>query len=126
MYTTPHSVLTVKALSPPALIRQRGCGHSNGTEHFTLRGRTDYVNSAVYSPDGKSILTASRDGTAKVSNVSPVTLTQPRLTLYGHTGPVWKVAYSPNGKTVLTTSGDGTAKIWEYSDWAGPAHFTGP
>jgi WD40 repeat protein len=37
-----------------------------GNRLADLKGHTSYVNSAVFSPDGKRIVTASRDGTAVV------------------------------------------------------------
>ena len=39
---------------------------ATGAELHTLVGHTDWVNSAVFSPDGKLVVTASDDGTARV------------------------------------------------------------
>ena len=33
---------------------------------YTMEGHQDYVNSAIFSPDGKYIVTSSKDGTAIV------------------------------------------------------------
>lgn len=41
---------------------------STGLQLDVLRGHTDLLNSARFSPDGKLIVTASRDGTARVSS----------------------------------------------------------
>ena len=73
-----------------------------------LRGQ-ERVYSAAYSPDGKSIVTASDDMTARVWDAA--TGKQVRE-LNGHEDRVWKAAFSPDGKRVITASGDGTARLW--------------
>jgi WD40 repeat protein len=37
-----------------------------GNELAVLRGHENYIRSAVFSPDGQTILTASEDGTARL------------------------------------------------------------
>ena len=39
---------------------------ASGEELQTLTGHGDWVNSAVFSPDGSQVVTASTDGTAKI------------------------------------------------------------
>ena len=80
--------------------------------HFdllTLRGHTSNLTSAAYSPDGSHILTASYDGTAKISSA---TTGQHLRTLQGHRGMVWSAAYSPDGARVVT-AGQDCLKVWE-------------
>ena len=63
----------------------------------------------MYSPDGKRIVTASGDGTARIWDAaSGEELRQ----LTGHTDRSYAVTYSPDGKQIVTASGDGTAHIW--------------
>jgi WD40 repeat protein len=72
-----------------------------------LRGHTGGVNSAVFSPDGNSLLSVSDDRTARIWNVyqgNP---------LLGHTSAVTFAAVSPDGKLLVTTGGDGTGYIWD-------------
>jgi WD40 repeat protein len=44
---------------------------STGVELFDLRGHSDAVNSASFSPDGTCIVTASKDGTARLWHSVP-------------------------------------------------------
>ena len=68
------------------------------------------VNTVAYSPDGKTVLTASVDGTARVWDAATGQPIGPPLT---HQDGVYAVAYSPDGKTVLTGSDDNTARLWD-------------
>jgi WD40 repeat protein len=70
------------------------------------------VYSAVFSPDGQDILTASRDQTARIWNA---TNGQLLATLQGHAGPVYSAIFSPDGQRILTASADGTARVWNAS-----------
>jgi serine/threonine protein kinase/WD40 repeat protein len=58
-----------------------------------------YVNRAVFSPDGKSVATASSDFTARLWN----SLTgEPAGPALGHRGPVFHVAFSPDSRIMIT------------------------
>ncbi len=74
-------------------------------------GDRDYegVNSAVFSPDGNSILTAEGDSTAKLWSVSGKLL----ATFSGHSTEVTSAAFSPDGNTILTASRDNSANLWD-------------
>ena len=73
-------------------------------------GHTAEVTSAAFSPDGKRVVTASDDTTARVWDVGSG---KPLATLRGHTYPVTSAAFSPDGKRVVTASGDKTARVWD-------------
>jgi hypothetical protein len=77
---------------------------------LTLRGHTGPVRDGAFSPDGKRLVTASYDGTAKVWDAESG---KELLTLRGHSDGVYSVAFSPDGMRVATASGDGTAKVWD-------------
>jgi WD40 repeat protein len=68
----------------------------------------DIPNDAAVSPDGKVVVTAGTDGTAREWEVSSDTQV---LALAGHSAPIQAVAWS--GSEVLTASLDGTAKVWD-------------
>lgn len=75
-----------------------------------LSGHTDWVNNASFSKDGRSVVTASNDRTARVwDTATGITLSE----LRGHTDQVRESSYIVDGRYVLTTSADGTARIWE-------------
>ena len=68
------------------------------------------VNFVSFSPDGKSILTASQDGSARVWEVrSGRGLAGPLQ----HEKPVNTAVFSPDGERVVTTSWDKTARLWD-------------
>ena len=63
-----------------------------------------------FSPDGKTIVSTSRDGTVTVWDAGALT---PRETLRGHSDSVWQPVFSPDGRTLYTTSSDGSAIVWD-------------
>ncbi|MBW4449273.1 MAG: AAA-like domain-containing protein [Spirirestis rafaelensis WJT71-NPBG6] len=77
-------------------------------ESNRLENHKDFVVKVRFSPDGKTIATASFDNTAKVWSADGNEL----LTLSGHTQPVVDVSFSPDSQTIATASQDGTAKLW--------------
>ena len=80
-----------------------------GNLEHTLRGHTDEVSSAEFSPDDSLIVTAGCDGTAKLwSAASGLCI----LTFVGHGDSVNTAVFNHDGTAVLTGSSDGTAKHW--------------
>jgi WD40 repeat protein len=75
-----------------------------------LRGHTDWVNSAAYSPDGRWIVTASEDNTTRVWDAKTG---QQKMLLRGHTASVRSAAYSPDGRWIVTASKDNTVRVWD-------------
>jgi uncharacterized caspase-like protein len=67
------------------------------------------IATAKFSPDGKKIITASGDSTAKIWDVASGKLLQ---TLSGHDDGVLFAAFSPDNTNIVTTSIDRTAIIW--------------
>lgn len=73
-------------------------------------GHTESVYSAKFSPDGKLILTISKDHTAKLWDATTGILLN---TLKGHTDEIYSAVFSPDGERIATASSDGTCRIWE-------------
>ncbi len=69
------------------------------------------VLSAAFSPDGKRIVTASDDNTARLWDAA--TGEAIGAPLRGHNERVLCAAFSPDGKRIVTASMDGTARIWD-------------
>ena len=67
---------------------------------------------AVFSPDGKTLATASGGGHVKLW--SAVTGNQ-LAELKGHTGQGRSIAFSPDGKTLATASSERTVKLWDVA-----------
>jgi WD40 repeat protein len=88
----------------------------------TLRGHTASLSAAVFSPDGKRVITASADGTARVFRADGDGLP---VVLKGHEAAVTSAAVSPDGRLVLTTSEDGTARIFHLEGSAPPVVLKG-
>jgi WD40 repeat protein len=71
------------------------------------------VYSAAFSPDGRTLASASADHTVRlwdVANRQP--LGEP---LTGHTDVVNDVAFSPDGKTLASGSSDKTVRLWDVA-----------
>ena len=71
-------------------------------DHFT------WVKSAVFSPDGTRIVTASWDDTARVWDLDGTL-----LATLSHGSGVDSAVFSPDGIRIVTASLDGTAKVWD-------------
>jgi WD40 repeat protein len=79
-----------------------------------LIGHTSFVDAVTFSPDGRQVLTASRDGTARLWNA----LTgAPQAQLLGHHGRVTSATFTTDGSSAVTSGEDGTARTWSvHSD----------
>ncbi|MEI2579838.1 WD40 repeat domain-containing protein [Scytonema sp. PRP1] len=76
-----------------------------------LKGHEGSVNSASFSSDGKLIVTAGADTTARVWDFSGKQLAE----LVGHSANVRTANFSPDGKLIVTASFDSTARMWDTS-----------
>ncbi len=69
------------------------------------------ITSAMFSPDGKAVVTGGNDKTVRLWKTADGT---PLLPPIGHPGDVMCVAVSPDGKT-LATACDGSARLWNVA-----------
>ncbi len=75
-----------------------------------LIGHSGWIRACAFSPDGKRILTAGDDSTARLwEGESGKEIRR----FEGHSGWIWACVFSPDGKRILTAGDDSTARLWE-------------
>jgi len=74
----------------------------------TLHGHTDRVMQAVFSEDGRRLLTAGWDKVAILWDVATAT----PLKRLPHEGRVVSVAFSPDGNTIASAGWDRVTRLW--------------
>ena len=92
----------IRSIRPPALPL-------GSAQLAQLIGHTDWVHSVAFSPDGRRIVSGSRDGTVQIwdSNTG-----EPIARITGNT-TVNCLAFSANGRLIAGGFGDGTVWIWD-------------
>ncbi|GAC1627764.1 MAG: hypothetical protein NVS9B10_17040 [Nevskia sp.] len=94
----------------------------NGRLLTTLEGHSSDVNTMLFSPDGRQLLSAGIDGDAVIWNAAGFR-PEPRHKL-PHDAPLardgdsetYSGRYSPDGRNLVTTGSDGTARLWNAAD----------
>lgn len=76
--------------------------------NVVLKGHSKAVATAVFSPNGRYLVTASSDQTARVWSVTGRLI----ATLRGHKDFIRTAVFSKDNQYIVTASGDNTAKIW--------------
>ncbi|KAI1120105.1 hypothetical protein F5Y10DRAFT_290315 [Nemania abortiva] len=77
----------------------------------TLEGHRDFVLDTQMTCDGRSIISASGDGTVHFWDTRTG---YPQFVLKGHKNTVLKAAASPDGVHFATASADMNARVWTY------------
>ena len=115
------------ALSPDGRTAAVGAGRGIqlvDTRTGTARTATGVLGGApswlLFSPDGKTVVSTSLDGTVALWDVESATL---RETLRGHSRAAQQPVFGPDAKMLYTASHDGTAIAWDVAASAGWRHF---
>ncbi|HEX4072328.1 MAG TPA: protein kinase, partial [Planctomycetaceae bacterium] len=80
------------------------------TEWTVFKGHTEGINSVAFSPDGKTLASASSDHTAKLWDV---VRGQEHVTLAVNTGRLFMVAFSPDGRLLAAGGDDNVIRVWD-------------
>jgi uncharacterized delta-60 repeat protein len=80
------------------------------SDRMTLEGHRGDVYFVVFSHDGRTLATASRDHTVKLWDVGTGHVLH---TFTGHGGEVSAAAFSPDGRLLATAGEDQLVKLWE-------------
>ena len=101
------TVLTMMSGDAKAFLWQ-----ANDTQQPPKLLKHDGLNNAVFSPDGKFVLTISDARTARLWEVQHGRYLR---TLSGHDGAITWAEFSADNQTVLTASTDKTARLWDVA-----------
>lgn len=82
---------------------------------------SNWVNAVAVSPDGKKVISASLDYTAKVWDINTG---KNLLTFTDHIDSVTAVALTPDGEKVISGSDDNTVNVWDINTGENLLTFT--
>ena len=88
---------------------------SRGDEIFTFRGHNQILTAALFSPDGKILLTASRDGRVMIWDASAKKVIH-TLTCEPENINQARLAFSPDGKTLAYAAAE-QGELFETDRW---------
>lgn len=89
---------------------------STGQPRNSPLRHADRINTVCFGPDGRLVLTTSKDGTARVWNTSTGYLAQEPL---AHSMEVFHASFSPDGRRIATCGADAICRIWNVPSMFG-------
>ncbi len=112
---SPNGEYIVIAASYSLIILKKNINYTMGSSDLyelnqILKGHTDHIGSAYFSPDGKDIVSASWDRTIKIWDFTHGIV---KHSLEGHTNYVDSASFSFDGKRIVSASWDKTIKVWD-------------
>ncbi len=88
----------------------------------TLKGHTSWIGALAFSPDGKTLTSASGDGKIRRWDVAK----QRTIATFGRDiNRILSVVFSPNNKKIAFGSADGTVRLWDVATRRNIATFDG-
>lgn len=112
--------ITALAFSPDEMLLASASGYANsaaqlwkvpsGDSAGALAGHTGWISGLAFSPQGKTLYTASADQTIRVWNVED---RKQNFLLRGHLDEVHTLALSPDGTKLVSASRDGEVCVWD-------------
>lgn len=90
-----------------------GSGNATGATVRSYLGHSDKINAVAASPDGKTLVTGSKDKTVRVWEVASGKQT---WSFQGHVGWVTAVAIRPDGKQLASGGEDGSVRLWPLAE----------
>jgi WD40 repeat protein len=102
-----RSEFIYKEAPPPSADKKLRLSEPDGVR---LEGHTADINSVAFSPDGRFVVTASADTTARVWDATTGAVAGE---LRGHSKSVNSASFSPDGRFIVTASDDATVRLWD-------------
>ena len=108
-FSTPQNPMQkIACLAIGIVLLFVGC--SSAQEPPNHKGHFGAVFCAAFSPDGKKIVTAGYDNTARIWDIESGEELHVLKGHRGHSAGINSVAFSPDGKKIVTAGSDGTAR----------------
>jgi len=106
----------------PEGVNISGTGVRQKNFDNTLGGHSDSVYALALSPDGKTLVTGSKDKTVRIWDLNTSKVIR---TLQGHSDEITSLAFSKDGTQLASSSKDQTIRVWNLSSTDEHRNFDG-